>query len=158
MKLLRGGVDAISVHMWRCAVKNVHYSRKINDSEAIPCPFTCALVVWNVRMIPVSPAIISRLRRKPEIKKWKNLGKRWWNVRRHHLKQRFHMVFTKMCSKYKGLCIDFRSRNAKSDVSACFTTICQEFLIFWSRVFSWVEIWWSGIHESCARYTQPTHT
>ena len=109
-----------------------------------PCPFTCALVVRNVRMIPVSPTIISRLRRRPDFKKWKILDKRWWNMQRQRIS---HYETGNQC---KILCISNTlfvkpcEIAVLGDVSARFTTVCQEFFVFLIRVFSWAEIWWRG--------------
>ena len=50
-------------------------------------------------MIPVSPTIISRLRRRPDFKKIKILDKRWWNVKRHRIS---HYTTWNQC---KVLCI-----------------------------------------------------
>ena len=116
-----------------------------------PCSFTCALAVGNVRMILVSPTTIPRLRGKPNVKISKILVKGWSNVQSNHLKQRFYMDFTGNRFWYKGISIVSRSNNAKSDVSAHFTIVWQEFLLFLHWVFSWAEIWLSGIWESCVR-------
>ena len=115
-------------HKWRRAGKNVNYSRKIHDSEAIPCPFTCALVVRNVRMIPVSPTIISRLRRRPDLKKIKILDKRWWNVQRHRIS---HYATWNQC---KVLCIS-NMLFVKTMWNRCFRWCLRIFHHCLSRIF-----------------------
>ena len=147
-------IDHVTHNMKTCWKE----SELLRNNWVHPGPFTCASVVGAVRMMLVCPVIISRLRRKPDTKKSKILDKRWSNMQSDHPKQRFYMNFWETHSKYKGICIDFRLNNAKSDASAHLTTVCQEFLIFLHRIFSWAEIWWPGRRASCVRLPQPTHT
>ena len=104
----------------------------------------CHHWVWNPGNVIFSITyIIARLRKNPENKKCKILDKRCFRVQRHHPIRQISPTRPENVSKYKGLCIDFRSILWLSDVSARWSTVCQEFYIFYFRFFSWAELWYA---------------
>ena len=101
------------------------------------------ICVWEVRIgnsVFSNIYNLSRRRKNPENKKCKILDKRCFNVQRHHPNRQYHLLDLKTRQKHKDFAlISGRVGDISDlgDVSARWSTVCQEFYIFYFRVFSY---------------------